>query len=153
VTWLSIASVITWTAALLGIAVSSMLVASLRRHGAETDRQSWNRRMLTAGVLLVLGAIAFPLLVLGARTGALLVVGVVVLDLLTAVACVVKGPSRYLVMLPMLLLLVLGAAWGLSSPGLWAMSIFLPAAVLVAEIARAATRRGARRVSANSPTG
>jgi hypothetical protein len=93
---LGIVTLIWLVCSVVGAVLLAVLFVSLRAQGDDTDKQAWNRRMLTTGSLTWFGGLVLPFVLLPVSSAAALSIGTVVLGFV-ATGLVVFGRARRII--------------------------------------------------------
>jgi hypothetical protein len=141
-TWLGLVTTVTLVLGLLGTSILAMLGTSLRTQHHTTTKQSWNRRMLTAGLSTLAAALVVPFLLQESQAGVVFVLGWVGLGILVAAMFSARRPTR---LLSVLLFLTLALAALVSIPphraAFYGVSLFVVCGLLLAKVTRSSIDR------------
>ena len=135
--WVAMVAAVAMISGFGGISLLSLLGVSLRTQGADTNRQAWNRRMLTSGATASGGAFLLTLLLLGPLPGLVFVIGWVALALLVVAMFSARTPTRLLSVL-LFLTVALAAVTRLPPRGatFYGIGAFVVLGLLMAKISR-----------------
>jgi len=149
-TWLSLVTTVTLILGFVGMAVLHVLGLSLRAQEASTAKQTWNRRMLAAGVCAAGAGIVIPFLALGWTKAAFFGFGWLALGILGAAMFASRVPTRLLATLLFLTAALYAVVRLPPSQGTFdAVGVFVIAGLALAKVTRVAIRRSdvQRRIS------
>jgi hypothetical protein len=141
-TWLGIVAAVTMIVGFGAAAVLGLLGISLRSHGKQTTRQSWNRRMLALGSGGLVAAVLLPFVLVGALAGLVFAAGWVALGVLLACMFSSRLPTRLLAIL-MFLTVALGTVLHVPPhrPDLDSVGAFVAVGLLLAKLSRLLIRQ------------
>jgi hypothetical protein len=136
-TWLGLVTAITLVLGLLGTGILAMLATSLRTQHETTTKQTWNRRLLTAGLSTLAAAVVLPFLLQEPKAGLVFVLGWIGLAILVAAMFSARRPTR---LLSVLLFLTLALAALVSLPphraAFYGVTLFVACGLLLAKLTR-----------------
>ncbi len=141
-TWLGVVAAVTMIIGFAAVAVLGLLGISLRSHGKQTTRQSWNRRMLALGGGGLGTAILLPFIFVGAVAGLVFAAGWVALGVLIACMFSSRLPTRLLALL-MFLTVALATMLHVPPhrPDLDSVGAFVAIGLLLAKLSRLLIRQ------------
>jgi hypothetical protein len=140
-TWLSLVTAVSLVAGFTGMAMLSVLGASLHTQTGAT-RPNANRRMLTMGGAFCGAAILLPFLAVGWLTALFFAVGWVALGILVAAMFASRVPTRLLATLLFLSVALFAVVALPPHMGTFdAVGAFVVAGLILAKLTRMATRR------------
>jgi uncharacterized membrane protein len=140
-TWLSLVTAVSLVAGFTGMAMLSVLGASLHTQTGAT-RPNANRRMLTMGGAFCGAAILLPVLAVGWLTALFFAVGWVALGILVAAMFASRVPTRLLATLLFLSVALFAVVALPPHMGTFdAVGAFVVAGLILAKLTRMATRR------------
>jgi hypothetical protein len=141
-TWFGLVAAATMITGFGGMALLSVLGVSLRAHGADTTRQSWNRLMLSLAGLALGASFLLTFLLLGPIAGLVFVVGWIALAVLVGSMFSPRYPTRLLSVL-LFLTVALAAVTRLPPRGgtLDGVAAFVLFGLLLAKLSRVMIRR------------
>jgi hypothetical protein len=134
---LGIVTIVSFVCSVVGSGLLIVLAISLRTQGNDTNKQVWNRRMLTGGSLTYAIGLLLPFLLLRVGNASAVAIGVLILGFLVAGLVVIGRLRRVLAVLCFVAAaLVIGLAPHLTRDSLYDAAALLGGGFLLTVVSR-----------------